>query len=172
MKTKWQQVFSSLQDSSQYSGWFSQDCCLDGLDSSLIYSFIRHFSHCSKSHNNNWYCLLQSFFFSLRARSNSIFSLPFIFSLWYSPQEQQNPQDDKLFSSFIYLFFYFFIFSFFYFFALLTFDLYLIMMSVKQEGIKYHFWVFCMTQSRIEPQSCEPLANTLPTSQMGLYLKY
>ena len=43
----------------------------------------------------------------------------------------------------------------------LTLDSYLIMLSVKQEGIKYHFLSFGMTQSGIEPQSPRPLANTL-----------
>ena len=40
-------------------------------------------------------------------------------------------------------------------------DLYLIMLSVKQSGIKYFFWVFGITQPRIEPRSPGPLANTL-----------
>ena len=39
--------------------------------------------------------------------------------------------------------------------------LYLIMLSVKQGGIKYHFGVFSMTRPEIEPRSAEPLANTL-----------
>ena len=39
------------------------------------------------------------------------------------------------------------------------------MLSVKQGGIKYHFFlVFCMTWPGIEPQPPEPLANTLPIS--------
>ena len=42
-----------------------------------------------------------------------------------------------------------------------TLDLYLIMLSLKQGGIKYHFWVFCMTQPGTEPWSPGPLANTL-----------
>ena len=40
-------------------------------------------------------------------------------------------------------------------------DPYLIMLSVKQGGIKNHFfWVFGMTQPGIEPHSPRPLANT------------
>ena len=35
------------------------------------------------------------------------------------------------------------------------------MLSVKQGGIKYHFWVFDMTRPAIELQSPEPLANSL-----------
>ena len=35
------------------------------------------------------------------------------------------------------------------------------MLSVKQGGIKYHFWVFDMTLTEIEPRSPGPLANTL-----------
>ena len=33
------------------------------------------------------------------------------------------------------------------------------MVRVKQEGIKYYFWVFGMTRPGIEPQSPGPLAN-------------
>ena len=42
-----------------------------------------------------------------------------------------------------------------------TLDTYLIMLSVKQVGIRYHFWDFGMTQPEIETRSPEPLANTL-----------
>ena len=35
------------------------------------------------------------------------------------------------------------------------------MLSVKQGGIKYHFWVFGMTRPGIEPRFPGPLANTL-----------
>ena len=35
------------------------------------------------------------------------------------------------------------------------------MLSVKQGGIKYDFWVFGMIQPGIEPQSSRPLANPL-----------
>ena len=35
------------------------------------------------------------------------------------------------------------------------------MLSVMQGGIKYHFWVFCMTRPGIEPRCPGPLANTL-----------
>ena len=46
--------------------------------------------------------------------------------------------------------------------APLTLDPYLIMLSVKQGGIKYHFFlVFGMTQPGIELWSLRPLANTL-----------
>ena len=34
------------------------------------------------------------------------------------------------------------------------------MLSVKQEGIKYHFWVFGMTQPGTEPWSPGPLVST------------
>ena len=37
--------------------------------------------------------------------------------------------------------------------AQLTLDVYLIMLNVKQGGIKYHFWVFGMTRPGIEPRS-------------------
>ena len=42
-----------------------------------------------------------------------------------------------------------------------TLDTYLIMLSVKQGGIKYQFKVFGMTRPGIEPWSPRPLANTL-----------
>ena len=35
------------------------------------------------------------------------------------------------------------------------------MLSVKQGGIKYHFWVFGMTRPGIEPLSPGPLVNAL-----------
>ena len=44
------------------------------------------------------------------------------------------------------------------------------MQSVKQEDIKYHFWVFAMNLPRIEPKSPRPLANTLPTWPKGQLL--
>ena len=41
------------------------------------------------------------------------------------------------------------------------------MLSIKQGGIRFHFFlVFGMTQPGIEPQSPEPLANTIPLGQM------
>ena len=43
-----------------------------------------------------------------------------------------------------------------------TLDPCLIMLSVKRGTIKYHFWVFGITQHEIEPRSFRPLANTLP----------
>ena len=46
--------------------------------------------------------------------------------------------------------------------APLTLDPYLITLSVKVRGIKYHFWVFGMTRPGIEPRSLGLLANTLP----------
>ena len=37
------------------------------------------------------------------------------------------------------------------------------MVSVKQEGIKYHFWVFGVTQPGIVLQSAGPFVKTQPT---------
>ena len=48
-----------------------------------------------------------------------------------------------------------------------TLDTYLIFLSVKQGGIKYHFKVFGMIRPGIEPRSPGPLANTLPTRPMS-----
>ena len=42
-----------------------------------------------------------------------------------------------------------------------TIDPYLIVLSVKQGGIKYHFWVFGMTRRGVEPRFPGPLANGL-----------
>ena len=48
-----------------------------------------------------------------------------------------------------------------------TLDQYLIMVRVKQGGMKYHFLIFGMTGPGIEPRSPEPFVNTLPTRPMG-----
>ena len=49
-----------------------------------------------------------------------------------------------------------------------TLDPHLIMPSVKQGSIKYHFfWVFGMTRPWIEPRSPGPLANTLTIMPMS-----
>ena len=45
-------------------------------------------------------------------------------------------------------------------------DAYLIMLSVKQGDIKYHFWVIGMTRPGIEPQSPTPLANTIHSANI------
>ena len=45
--------------------------------------------------------------------------------------------------------------------APLTLDPYLIMLSVKRRGIKYHFLVFGMTRPVIESRSSGSLANTV-----------
>ena len=42
-----------------------------------------------------------------------------------------------------------------------TLDPYLVMLSVKQGGIKYHFWVFRMTRPGIKPRSPGSLAKIL-----------
>ena len=42
----------------------------------------------------------------------------------------------------------------------LTLDLYIIILSVNQGHIKYHFWVFGMAQPEIEPWSFAPSADT------------
>ena len=59
MAFEWQQVSSSLQDSSQYSGWCQQGCNLDGLRSTYyfqvlqcVYQFIGDSTACT---DYNWY---------------------------------------------------------------------------------------------------------------------
>ena len=51
-------------------------------------------------------------------------------------------------------------------FTLLTLDPYLITLSLKQGGIKYHV----LSRPRIEPRSPGPLANTLTILPMGIYI--
>ena len=46
---------------------------------------------------------------------------------------------------------------------------YLIILSVKQGDIKYHFWVLCMTRHGIEPQSSGSLADNLPNGWFGKF---
>ena len=50
-----------------------------------------------------------------------------------------------------------------------TLNTYLTKLNVKQGGINYHFLVFGITQSGIEPFSPEPLANTQPSWSIGWY---
>ena len=47
-------------------------------------------------------------------------------------------------------------------------DPYLIMLSVKQGGIKYHFWVFGMTRAGIEPRSTGPLSQWLDKKRLKI----
>ena len=56
--------------------------------------------------------------------------------------------------------------------APLALDPYLIMLSVKQGDIKYHFWVFDMTWPQIEPQSYRPLVNTLTIMPMRRFVTF
>ena len=51
-----------------------------------------------------------------------------------------------------------------------TLDPYFIMPSIKQGGIKYHFWVFGMTRPGIEPQSPGPLVNILFIRSIYIYI--
>ena len=46
------------------------------------------------------------------------------------------------------------------------------MLSVKQGGIKYHFWVFGITRPGIEPRSPGPLENTQTIMLMGWFKPY
>ena len=57
--SEWQQVSSSLHDSSQYSVQSQQWCCLDGLHSSnyfqVLQSLFQLFGDIIKRTNYNWY---------------------------------------------------------------------------------------------------------------------
>ena len=55
--------------------------------------------------------------------------------------------------------------------APLTLDLYLIMLSAKQEGIKYNFWVFGMTRPGIELRFPGPLASNLTIIRLYVNLR-
>ena len=58
-KFEWQQVFSNLQNSSQYSGQTQHSCSLDGLDSACYFQVLQlldqFFGVCTKSSNYFWY---------------------------------------------------------------------------------------------------------------------
>ena len=56
--------------------------------------------------------------------------------------------------------------------AQLTLDTYLIRLSIKRGGIKYHFKVFGITRLGIEPRPPGPLVNTLPTKPMSRYILF
>ena len=49
-------------------------------------------------------------------------------------------------------------------------DPHLIMLSIKQGGIKYHFSVFGMTRPGSEPRSSGPLANNILIRLMTQYI--
>ena len=51
-----------------------------------------------------------------------------------------------------------------------TLDTYIILLSVKQGGIKYHFKVLGMTGPGIEPKSPGPLANTTHLAYIYIYI--
>ena len=59
LEFEWQQVSSSLQDSSQYPSRSQQCCSLDALHSSsyfqVLKSLYESFDDCTKSTNYNWY---------------------------------------------------------------------------------------------------------------------
>ena len=91
LELEWQQVSSSLQNSSQYPGRFQQCNSLDDLDSPSDFQFLqdsfRAFGDLSKHTKNNLYLchpnVPQLSFCSLaRSKYLSLFSLSVIFTLW------------------------------------------------------------------------------------------
>ena len=89
LKSKWQHVFSGLQDSSQYYSWCQQCYSLYSFNSrtNCFWIILQTFGCGSKHINYNWYFLdhhISTTFFSFVARSKymSIFSFSLIFSLW------------------------------------------------------------------------------------------
>ena len=88
LESEWQQVSSSLQDSSRDSGRSQQCCSLDILHPSryfqVLQSLYQSFGDCTKSINYNWYNHhFHSFFNSLGwSRYLSFFSHSFNFTMW------------------------------------------------------------------------------------------
>ena len=90
LEFEWQQVSSSLQDSSQYSGRPQQCCRLDSLHPSANFQVLQavqqFFSYCAQRTDHDWhnlYFMFHSFFNSLaRSRYLFFFSLSFRFILW------------------------------------------------------------------------------------------
>ena len=102
LEFKWQQIFSCLQDNSQYSGRSQQCCSLNGFHSfsyfQVLQSLYQSLVDCSKSTNYNWshrHIPVSRFSFNSLARSSylSFFSLSFNFTLCYPGQ--QSPQFGK-----------------------------------------------------------------------------
>ena len=79
LEIEWQQVSSSLQDSSQYSDLFHSSSYFQPLQ-----SLYQSFGDCTKSTNYNWYKRHFNFpqFFFKRSRYLSFFSFYFNFILW------------------------------------------------------------------------------------------
>ena len=85
LEFEWQQVSSSLRDSSQYSGIFQLYSSFDGLHSSCYFQVLQSlylsFVDCNKSTNHNWYYshfhIPQPFQFLARSRYLSLFSHSF-----------------------------------------------------------------------------------------------
>ena len=110
LKFEWQQVSSSLQDSSQYFGRSPPCCSLDSLLPSRYFkvfqSWYQSFDECTKSTNYNWYNRhfhVPQFFFQFPSKVQVLISLFCILSiLLCCPPEQQSPQSCK-FSLFCWL---------------------------------------------------------------------
>ena len=90
---EWQQVSTSLQDSSRYSGQSQQSYSLDGIQTSSYFQFVQSlyqsFGNCTDRtnylRNHRHFLVPHSFFFfcSLSRYWNlSLFSLSFGFTLW------------------------------------------------------------------------------------------
>ena len=87
---EWQQVSSSLLDSSLYFGRSQQCCSLDGLHLwsyfKILHTLCQSFGGCIERTNYNWYHRhfhVPKFFNSLaRTRYLSLFQLSFSFTLW------------------------------------------------------------------------------------------
>ena len=88
-KSEWQQVSSSLHDSSKYSGRSQQCCSLDGLYSSsyfpVLQSLYQSFGACTKRINDNWYnCHFHVPHFFLFPSKVHVLILLFTFYQFYS----------------------------------------------------------------------------------------
>ena len=107
LESEWQQVSSSLEDFSQYSGRSQQCCSLDGLHSSSYFQVLQFlcqfFDDCNEYANYYWYhCHLHlpSFFFLvILLGPDTYFFFRFLSVLPYGQPEQQS----SLFGSFSFL---------------------------------------------------------------------
>ena len=90
VKFEWQEVSSSLQCSSKYTGLSQQcrsfDCIHSSFHFQVLSYFYQSFGDCTKSTNNKWYKRhfhVPHFLNSLgRSKYLSFFSFSFNFSLW------------------------------------------------------------------------------------------
>ena len=101
LKPEWQQVSSSIQDSSKYSKWSQKCCSLYDLNSSSAHQlFFPSPLGPVPSEPNTIGITVTPMFHSIFRSLASICQFLKILFLIHSPQEQHKPLDDKFLSSF------------------------------------------------------------------------